>query len=199
MLKSKKFKKKGESEMFELFKTRAEASGNTEVKRFSTTGEALGFIEDFLKEENIHDAPGSYAVWADGPLLEQVDKQAMVQKFPGLSFEVTEENAKGARVGISQLKMGIAETGGMAQDSEDVTQRLASALCWIHVAILPTTKIFPDLGDFFKRMHPREYKFMTLITGASKTADIERVLAVGVHGPEKLVILCVDDLEGEQQ
>ena len=45
--------------MFELFKTRAEASGNTEVKRFSTTGEALGFIEDFLKEENIHDAPGS--------------------------------------------------------------------------------------------------------------------------------------------
>lgn len=183
--------------MFDNFKLRAETSGNTEVKRFTTTAEALSFIEDFLKEENIQDVPGSYAVWADGPLLKQVDKQAMMQKFPGLSFDVTRENAKASRVGISQLKLGIAETGGMAQDSEDITQRLASALCWIHVAILPTTKIFPSLGDFFKRMHPREYKFMTLITGASKTADIERVLAVGVHGPEKLVILCVDDLEVE--
>lgn len=183
--------------MFESFKARAETSGNTEVQRFGTTIEALNFIEELLKNEEIKDAPGSYAVWADSPILKAVDTNAMVQKFPGLSFNVTRENAKGARVGISQLKLGIAETGGMAQDSEDITQRLASALCWIHVAILPTTKIFPSLGDFIKRMHPREYKFMTLITGASKTADIERVLAVGVHGPEKLVIVCVDDLEVE--
>jgi L-lactate dehydrogenase complex protein LldG len=44
-------------------------------------------------------------------------------------------------------------------------------------------------------MHPKDTKFITLITGASKTADIERVLAIGVHGPERLVIVCVDDLE----
>ncbi|WP_024955772.1 LutC/YkgG family protein [Sulfurospirillum arcachonense] len=183
--------------MFELFKTRAEASGNTEVKRFETTLEALDFINDFLKEENIQDVAGSYAVWADGPLLKQIDTKVMEKKFPGLSFNVTRELAKGARVGISQLKWGIAELGSMAQDSADVEQRLASALSWIHVAILPTTKIVANLADFMKKMHPKEYKYMTLITGASKTADIERVLALGVHGPDRLVILCVDDLEVE--
>ncbi len=47
------------------------------------------------------------------------------------------------------------------------------------------------------KMHPKDIKFMTLITGASKTADIERVLAIGVHGPERLVIVCIDDLELE--
>ena len=181
--------------MFESFKAKAETAGNTEVKRFATTAEALGFIEAFLVQEGIKEEVGSYAVWAQSPILNQVNTQAMVEKFPGLSFEVTRERAKGAKVGITQLKWGLAETGSMAQDSTDVTQRLASALSWIHVAILPTTKIVADIPEFMTKMHPKNDKYITLITGASKTADIERVLAIGVHGPERLVIVCIDDLE----
>jgi L-lactate dehydrogenase complex protein LldG len=45
-------------------------------------------------------------------------------------------------------------------------------------------------------MHPDKSSYLTLITGPSKTADIERVLAIGVHGPERIVILCVDELGG---
>jgi len=183
--------------MFESFKARAETSGNTEVKRFETTAQALEFIEAFMEKEEIKDEVGSYAVWADGPILKAFDTDVMAKKFPGLSFKVTRELAKGAKIGISQLKWGLAETGSMAQDSTDVEQRLASALCWIHVAILPTSKIIADIPAFMTKMHPKDIKFMTLITGASKTADIERVLAIGVHGPERLVIVCVDDLELE--
>jgi len=181
--------------MFESFKARAETSGNTEVKRFETTAQALGFIEEFLAQQEIKDEVGSYAVWAESPILKMVDTNAMVQKFPGLSFNVTRELSKGAKIGITQLKWGLAETGSMAQDSTDVEQRLASALSWIHVAILPTTKIIADIPALMTKMHPKDTKFITLITGASKTADIERVLAIGVHGPERLVIVCVDDLE----
>lgn len=183
--------------MFESFKARAETSGNTEVKRFATTTEALGFIEEFLVQEEIKDEVGSYAVWAKSPILKTFDNQAMADKFPGLSFQVTRELAKGAKIGITQLKWGLAETGSMAQDSTDVEERLASALSWIHVAILPTTKIVADIPEFMTKMHPKNDKYITLITGASKTADIERVLAIGVHGPERLVIVCVDDLELE--
>jgi len=183
--------------MFESFKARAETSGNTEVKRFETTAQALGFIEAFIAQEEIKDEAGSYAVWADSSMLKALDKNAMVAKFPGLHFDVTRELAKGAKIGITQLQWGLAETGSMAQDSTDVEQRLASALCWIHVAILPTSKIIADIPAFMTKMHPKDIKFMTLITGASKTADIERVLAIGVHGPERLVIVCVDDLELE--
>ena len=183
--------------MFENFKARAEASGNTEVKRFATTDQALGFIEEFLTKEEIKDASGSYAVWAKSPILKEFDTHAMAEKFPGLNFNVTRELAKGAKIGITQLKWGLAETGSMAQDSTDVEQRLASALAWIHVAILPTTKIIADIPALMTKMHPKNDKYITLITGASKTADIERVLAIGVHGPERLVIVCVDDLELE--
>ena len=181
--------------MFESFKAKAETAGNTEVKRFATSVDAFRFIEEFLAKEEIKDEVGSYAVWAQSPILNMVNKDAMVEKFPGLSFEVTRERAKGAKVGITQLKWGLAETGSMAQDSTDVEQRLASALSWIHVAILPTTKIVADIPEFMTKMHPKNDKYITLITGASKTADIERVLAIGVHGPERLVIVCIDDLE----
>jgi L-lactate dehydrogenase complex protein LldG len=40
--------------------------------------------------------------------------------------------------------------------------------------------------------------YLSFITGPSRTADIERVLTLGVHGPERLVIVCVDDLGGGQ-
>ena len=113
--------------MFENFKARAETSGNTEVKRFATTALAHGFIEEFLEKEEVKDASGSYAVWAKSPILKQFDNEAMAQKFPGLHFEVTRELAEGAKVGITQLKWGLAETGSMAQDSTDVEQRRASA------------------------------------------------------------------------
>ncbi len=181
--------------MFENFKARAETSGNTEVKRFATTIEALEFIEAFLEKEEIKDETGHYAAWADSPILKKVNISAMTEKFSGLYFDVTRDIAKGSRVGITQLQWGLAETGSMAQDSTDVTQRLVSSLAWIHLAILPTTKIIADIPEFMTKMHPKNDKYITLITGASKTADIERVLAVGVHGPERLVIVCIDDLE----
>jgi len=72
--------------MFDKFKAAAEAAGNTEVQRFSTKAEALHFIEGFLKKEEIKDAPGSYAVWADAAILKGVDTKDLAAKIPGLKF-----------------------------------------------------------------------------------------------------------------
>jgi len=68
--------------MFDKFKAAAEAAGNTEVQRFSTKAEALHFIEGFLKKEEIKDAPGSYAVWADAAILKGVDTKDLAAKIP---------------------------------------------------------------------------------------------------------------------
>ena len=57
-------------------------------------------------------------------------------------------------------------------------------------------KIVADLLALMTKMHPDKSNYIALITGPSKTADIERVLAIGVHGPERLVIVCVDELGG---
>ena len=182
--------------MFDKFKAAAEAAGNTAVMRFSTKAQALDFIEEFLKQEEVKDNPGSYAVWADAPILKGVDKQALAAKVPGLKFQVTRELAKNAKIGITQMEWGLANMGTLAQDSSAVEQRLAPALSWIHVALLPTDRIVADLPALMTKMHPGRSNYIALITGPSKTADIERVLAIGVHGPERLVIICVDELRG---
>lgn len=182
--------------MFDKFKAAAEAAGNTEVQRFSTKAEALHFIEGFLKKEEIKDTPGSYAIWADAPILKGVDTTALAAKIPGLKFQVTRELAKNAKIGITQMEWGLANMGTLAQDSSAVEQRLASSLSWIHIALLPSDRIVADLPALMTKMHPSKSNYIALITGPSKTADIERVLAIGVHGPERLVIICVDELGG---
>lgn len=182
--------------MYEQLKANAELAGNTEVKRFGSKAEALNFIEGILQREDVKNAPGCYAVWAESPFLSDVDRNALAVKHPGLKFQVTRELSKNARVGITQMDWGVADTGTLVQDSTAAEQRLASALPLIHIAILGTRSIVEGLPSVMTKVHPCKSAYITMITGPSKTADIERVLAIGVHGPERLYIVCIDELEG---
>lgn len=183
--------------MYEQFKAKAEAAGNTEVRRFGTKAEALTFIEETLKKEEIKNTPGSYAVWAECPFLIGLNTKTIATKTPGLHFDVTPEAAKNSKIGITQMEWGLANMGTMAQDSTKVAQRLASALPWVHIALLGTNNIVADIPALMTKMHPSKSNYIALISGPSKTADIERVLAIGVHGPERVLIVCVDELGGK--
>jgi L-lactate dehydrogenase complex protein LldG len=186
---------KWREDMFDTFKTKTGIAGS-EVHRFGTKNEALDFIVEFMKMERIADAPGSYALWADCPFLNGVDTNSLSKKIPGLRFEVTRQLAKDCRIGITQMEWGIANTGTLVQDATAVEQRLASALSWIHIALVATDRILADMPSVMTKIHPNQCGYIAMISAPSKTADIERVLAIGVHGPERLVIVCVDELGG---
>jgi L-lactate dehydrogenase complex protein LldG len=181
--------------MFETFRARAQAV-SAEVHRAATRAEALDFVLSLLRKEGVSDAPGAYAVWAEGPFLAGVDRAALARDVRGLRFEVTKELAAGAKVGISEVDYAVANTGTLAQAVDDVAQRLVSSLPAIHVALVPAGRIVPDLAALFARLGPAKSRYLALVTGPSRTADIERVLTIGVHGPERLVIVFVEDLQG---
>jgi L-lactate dehydrogenase complex protein LldG len=65
----------------------------------------------------------------------------------------------------------------------------------VHIALVSTAALLPDLPALLTRVDPRKSAYLAFITGPSRTADIERVLTIGVHGPERLIIVLVDDLE----
>jgi L-lactate dehydrogenase complex protein LldG len=178
--------------MYDQFKARAEGV-SAEVHRFATKTGTLDFIVRFLQEEGVADAPLSYAVWADCPFLEGVDRKPLTQ-LPGIRFDVTRELAAEARFGISQADWALADTGTLVQDSTAIEQRLVSSLSSIHIALCPTDRLLPDLPALLTRISPRECGYIAMITGASRTADIERVLTIGVHGPERLIIVFCDEL-----
>jgi L-lactate dehydrogenase complex protein LldG len=180
--------------MYEQFKTRAEGV-SAEVYRFATKDAALACLIEFLHKEGLADTPQTTALWADCPFLDCIDRQPLL-KIAGLKFEVTRELASEARFGISQMEWALADTGSLAQNSTAIEQRLVSSLSTIHIAIVPTNGILPDMPALLSRVHPKDCAYLAMITGPSRTADIERVLTIGVHGPERLVIVFVDELGG---
>lgn len=97
---------------------------------------------------------------------------------------------------VATVDWGIAETGTLVINASSEDTRLATMLAETHIALLPASKIKPDtnalekdLDDILKTEHA---SYLTFITGASRTADIERVLAIGVHGPQELHIIIMD-------
>lgn len=179
--------------IFDTFKLRAEAV-SAEVHRFPHKSTAIDFIVGYLQSAGVTDSPQSYAVWADCPFLTGVNKTKIAECVPGLTFEVTREHAADSKVGISQLDWAMASTGSLIQDAAPVERRLASTLPSIHIAIVETSRILPDMPAVFTKIGPQQTNYISFITGPSRTADIERVLTIGVHGPEKLIIVFVDDM-----
>lgn len=98
-------------------------------------------------------------------------------------------------VGVSELNWAIAELGTLVQIGTDVNQRLVSMLPPIHVALIQTSKLIPTLMETLSTIHklPEIPGFIGFVTGPSRTADIERVLTIGVHGPAQLIVIFVDE------
>ena len=181
--------------MYEQFKSRAEGVGS-ELHRFKSSGEALGFISTFLQQEGTLNAPGTYAVWAQGRFLQGTDTARLSAEIPGLSFTVDRKTAADSLIGISEMDWALADTGSLVADQTAVEQRLASTLPAIHIAIIGTDRILADKTAVFTKITPATSRYIAFITGPSRTADIERVLTIGVHGPKRLVIVLVDEMEG---
>ena len=90
----------------------------------------------------------------------------------------------------------IAETGTLVLDSGSEDLRIATMLSETHIAWIPTSRILPDataLSAYLVEKMKSPPGYMAFITGASRTADIERVLAIGVHGPQELHILVMEE------
>jgi L-lactate dehydrogenase complex protein LldG len=102
----------------------------------------------------------------------------------------------GIDIGLTVIDYGIAETGTLVLDSSDEDMRLATMISEFHIAILPVSRIRPrsfDLETEIGQMLQTVPNYTAFITGASRTADIERVLALGVHGPLELHILLLEE------
>ncbi|GAB6907895.1 conserved hypothetical protein [Desulfosarcina cetonica] len=102
----------------------------------------------------------------------------------------------GIDVGFTWADYGIAETGTLVINSKSEALRLATMISEIHMALLPLSRLKASAFDLAEQLQawmqePADYTAM--ITGASRTADIERVLALGVHGPLELHILLWED------
>jgi L-lactate dehydrogenase complex protein LldG len=182
------------SEMIESFKLRAELV-SAQVERVLNKSAAIDFIVRLLLREGVSTEPRCGAAWAAGPMLTSADQRKLSESVPGLTFDVTRDLADAAKFGISQMDWALADTGTVVDCADAIEKRLVSTLPTAHIAIVALDSMVPDLNTVFELVDPAKTSYLSFITGPSRTADIERVLTIGAHGPERLIILLVDELE----
>ena len=103
---------------------------------------------------------------------------------------------KDCDVSITSCEYLIARTGSMVLSSANESGRSVSVYAPIHICIAYADQLVYDIQDGLKLLKAK-YKnnipsFITLATGPSRTADIEKTLVVGVHGPKEVYLFLVD-------
>ena len=98
-----------------------------------------------------------------------------------------------ADIGVTGVFAAVAETGTLVCTSGNERWRGLTLIPPLHIAIVEAQQIMPDLVDLFAGGMPAPLPAnVTLISGPSKTADIEGILITGVHGPREVHVVVVD-------
>jgi L-lactate dehydrogenase complex protein LldG len=130
------------------------------------------------------------------PPLDAID---LPEEFPKqtwyISGEVEDYRSLCARadVGLTTADFALAETGSLVISAGSSRSRLTSLLPPIHIVLLPESRILPSLFDWIALRPENLPSNLILISGPSKTADIEQTLVVGVHGPKQLIVIVYPD------
>lgn len=125
-------------------------------------------------------------VRADDPLCAACDDLADTRTGPAVGDE---------KVGIARAAAAIAETGSLVLVSDAATPTTANFLPETHVVVVGAAEVVPAFEDFWTalRARPGLPRTVNLITGPSRTGDIELTLQIGVHGPRALHVVVFGD------
>ncbi len=119
---------------------------------------------------------------------------ALTEAGIGLVAGPSPEAIVRAGIGVTRAVLGVAETGSILIHLDEVDARLLSMLSEIHVALLHQDAMVDSLEEglllsrylILKSQARGQPSYLSWVTGPSRTADIERMLTIGVHGPREL-------------
>ncbi len=178
-------------ELKRKLKEKAEAVQSVTVE-IRTFDDALRYAVDLTAEQ------GGKTIAAPG--LSKKERSSLAKSCEEKGITLLTENLKqhtgGLHTGFTGVDWGIAETATIVLDSASEDTRIATMLVETHVAVLPLSRLRYSASDIepeLTRMMKKHPSYTAFISGASRTADIERALTIGVHGPQQLHILILED------
>ena len=178
-------------DLFPEFEKRATAV-KTELFRVKTAIEAQEIVANLATFTN-----AKKIITIDSPLQRA---SGVIEKLQSMGLAVYSdaadlaEHAESSDIGISSVEFGIAESGSVCLDGYSIESRLVSILPPIHIVFMNSNNIVLGVTEAFEviaKVFDRGY--ISFITGPSRTADIERVLTIGVHGPRRFILIAIDE------
>jgi L-lactate dehydrogenase complex protein LldG len=160
------------------------------VQRSSATDLATNLTQ-FLKQAGI-----KRAALSSGGLLERLSL-AVALRLAGIDAQTWDQlsldQVYDFDCGITNVDYAVAETGSLVVRASAGNGRALSLVPALHVAVVEKSKILADLIDLFAALdRDGSGSAVSIISGPSKTSDIEMNLVVGVHGPIQVQVFLVD-------
>ena len=185
-----------------------ETNNNDFVYQPSRQELEIEFAENFINLEGKFSYCSSYQEFVDQltQLLEakkwtkiickenKIIEQLQSSNFLKLDHETTVEFCDAS---ITSCECLVARTGSILLSNETESGRTQSVYAPIHICIAFASQLVYDISDSLKLLNEK-YKtnlpsVISLATGPSRTADIEKTLVVGVHGPKEVFCFLIQD------
>lgn len=130
---------------------------------------------------------------------EIIESEAQLREFKAGFERIATDDSAGVRdadLGVTGCDCLVAQTGSIFVSTRSAGGRALSVLPPVHLVIARREQLVPDLPAAFALLRQRYGghwpSALTLITGPSRTADIEKILVMGAHGPKRLALYFVD-------
>ncbi|MGO0122620.1 LutC/YkgG family protein [Desulfothermobacter acidiphilus] len=179
-----------EAELVETFSAQARALG-AEVFYAAYPEAARLQVGELIRSNGIQ----RVALPSSPELLALDLRSAIVETGAEVTTGTRREQAERAELGITWSELAVAATGTLIHDATALEARLFSMLPPMHLALVPLRGLVASLEEALAYWSARgEFPgYLAMISGPSRTADIERVLTIGVHGPRRLLVMLLGE------
>lgn len=181
------------TDLFQRFQQRLQAAGGEAhyVENLASAADILA-THPALAQQEILVPPGFAVQQPWGALVPMLSKRGITIHEAGDPASVADFPA-----GLSGAELAIAETGSIMLAENALPARVVSMLTLTHFALVQASALYPMLEDAGLAL-PRltapgsdQRHYISLVTGPSRTADIERTLTIGVQGPRALCVIII--------
>jgi L-lactate dehydrogenase complex protein LldG len=178
--------------LFQRFEDELTLIGGS-VRRVVSWEDLVAFLSDLCRSE----AYWNLVLSGEASIEELGIEEELKKRISGLTLsKVSETNLidqlRGADVGVTGCEYLVAETGTVVLRSFPEAPRALSLLPRAHIVIAREAQLLLTTASCLERLRAERsspWSCITLVTGPSRTADIEKVLVKGVHGPKSLHVV----------
>ncbi len=157
---------------------------NDKVKRFMEFSSLVGNENEIIEKETLNEISADEYEFIELKIINRLSKTPQIDK-------------KGINRALVEAVLGIAETGSVLLSEPSENHRRATALCERLEVVLPASRIVDSLEEASEKLKEltstENGTYAVFVTGASRTADIEMSLTLGVHGPQEMKVFIVKD------
>ncbi|MEI6577413.1 MAG: LUD domain-containing protein [Bacteroidota bacterium] len=127
------------------------------------------------------------------------DRVTKMLKRGQIPYSSTEDDFLKMKIGITACENLISRLGSIMVSSRQSSGRRMNVFPEMHIVVAYTYQLVPDLKNAFANLSNKYGKrlpsMISIITGPSRTADIEKTLVMGAHGPRELYLFLIDQTE----